>query len=97
MKQLKIKLSPLAEQDLLDIWQYIALDDETQATRFLEELTGKTHELGNFPDMGVDRDFLQNGLRVLFYKHYSIYYTTERDDLFVVRILHGAREVKELI
>ena len=38
---LKLVISDDAEQDLIDIWNYIAEDNPVNATRFLRKLAGK--------------------------------------------------------
>ncbi len=49
-----------------------------------------------FPDSGLSRDQLGKGLRVVFHKVYAIYYTYNETELTLVRVLHGARDVKAL-
>ncbi len=39
---------PEAEQDLIDIWLYIAEDQPVNTDRFLERLEKKTHKLAEF-------------------------------------------------
>lgn len=46
--------SPEAEQDLLDIWLYIAEDSPVNADRFLDRLEGKALVLAEFTEIGID-------------------------------------------
>ena len=48
-------ISPEAEQDLLDIWLYIAEDSPVNADRFLDRLEGKALKLAEFTEIGIDR------------------------------------------
>ena len=41
-------ISPQAEQDLLDIWLYIAEDSPINADRFLDKLYATTQKLAEF-------------------------------------------------
>jgi toxin ParE1/3/4 len=43
-------ISPEAEQDLIDIWLYIAEDQPVNADRFLEQLQEKAQKLAEFTD-----------------------------------------------
>ncbi len=43
-----LTISPEAEQDLLDIWLYIAEDNPINADRFLDRLEGKALKLAEF-------------------------------------------------
>ncbi len=55
---LKLKISPEAEDDLLDIWLYIANDQPVNADRFLDYLHKKVLTLVEFPNLGRDRPML---------------------------------------
>ncbi len=48
------------------------------------------------PRIGVKREALATGLRVLFFGDYGIYYTLQEGALVVVRVLHGARDIDAL-
>jgi toxin ParE1/3/4 len=43
--------------------------------------------------MGVARAALGPGLRVFFHGRYAIYYIPQDEELVIVRVLHGARDV----
>ena len=51
-------LSPLARQDLLDIWDHIALDDVDAADRVADALEEAMKRLVAMPEMGHFRDDL---------------------------------------
>lgn len=51
-------LSPLARQDLLDIWDHIALDNIDAADRLAEDLQDAMKKLASVPAMGHFRDEL---------------------------------------
>jgi len=48
-------ISPEANQDLLDIWLYIAEDSTLNADRFLDKLQAKAINLIEFIGMGIER------------------------------------------
>lgn len=56
-------ISPEAEQDLLDIWLYIAEDSPVNADRFLDRLEGKGLKLAEFTEIGIDRPELAADLK----------------------------------
>jgi toxin ParE1/3/4 len=90
-------ITPAAEQDLLDIWQYIALDNEQQATKFLSELREKICNLSLFPFSGIQRDDLHKGIFLIIHKKYSIFYIVKNESVLIARVLHGSRETKDLL
>jgi toxin ParE1/3/4 len=49
-----------------------------------------------FPLAGAARDGIRRGLRVLIHRNYAIYYRVERRAVVVVRVIHGARDVRAL-
>jgi plasmid stabilization system protein ParE len=49
-----------------------------------------------FPASGVSRNQLVQGLRVIFYEVYAIYYTYNETELTIIRVLHGARDAINL-
>ena len=49
--------------------------------------------LQHSPLIGSQRATLAPGLRVFFHGAYALYYAPRGDDLVLVRVLHGARDV----
>ena len=45
------------------------------------------------PLIGAKRDYLSTGMRVIFHGAYAIYYLPDKEDVIVLRVLHGARDV----
>jgi plasmid stabilization system protein ParE len=52
-----------AEEDLIDIWTYNALDDERAADRVLDELERKTTMLASTPNIRRERFDIAAGVR----------------------------------
>lgn len=50
----EVALAPQAEQDLLEIWLYIADDQPVHADRFLDRLETAAHRLAAFREIGTD-------------------------------------------
>lgn len=86
-------MSRLAEQDLLDIWTYIAKDKPEAADRFIDLLTEKCEILGGAPEMGRRRDELAPALRSFPVGRYIIFYRIADRGVEVVRILSAYRDL----
>ena len=95
MKRLKIK--PLAQNDLDEIWFHIAQDNLKNADMFLDKLLSQCESLKDFPYTGTDRSNLAPDLRSFPVGSYIIFYHVLRGDLEIVRVLHGARNVEVLM
>jgi toxin ParE1/3/4 len=95
-KPLQLLITPIAEQDLAEIWVYIAEDSPTAATAFIEKIQAKFIPLLEFPGMGAPRDQIVQGLRAAPYKNYVIYYMHDDAAVTIIRVVHGARDVSAL-
>jgi toxin ParE1/3/4 len=93
---------PAANRDLIDCFVYIGRDSEESAMRFLRAAEKTFLELARMPEMGVvtsfsgslDRDLRRWGIRG--FENFSIFYRPIEDGIEVIRVLHGAREIKRL-
>jgi toxin ParE1/3/4 len=85
-----------AEEDLLDIWLYIAHDDVRAADRLLDEIEEKFLLLAEQPALGPARPDIAPGFRYLPVRRYLILYRQITGGIEVVRVVHGARDVPAL-
>lgn len=91
-------LTRQAEQDLNDIWDYLAAGSIEAAGRVLDALEEAILRLSRNPGLGHWREDLADK-RHRFYLVYSylIVYRHEQKPLPVVRILHAAQDVQKLL
>ncbi|WP_066380652.1 type II toxin-antitoxin system RelE/ParE family toxin [Anabaena sp. CA = ATCC 33047] len=87
---------PLAEADLLDIWNFIANDSFEKADRVLQKIDSQLKILASNPGMGRKRDSLVPNLRSFPVGNYLIFYRPINQGIEVIRILHGARDIPSL-
>ena len=92
----RLLIAPVAEADLAEIWAYIAEESPRAATSFVTKIEAKFEPLLAFPGMGTPRDQIAPGLRAMTFKNYVIDYTHTVDSLVIVRVVHGARDVRAL-
>ncbi len=86
----KVRLNALAESDLLDIWAYSFEQwDAVQADKYLDEIEAALHSLAENPELGLKRDYVRAGYRVLIVNRHAIYYTVGIDTIHIIRVLHG--------
>jgi toxin ParE1/3/4 len=90
----RYRLSRPAEQDLEDIWVYVAQNDQVAADLLIAKILDKFPMLAKFPDMGKKRDDLLEGLQSFPVKPYIIFYNRMIDRLEIVRILHQSRDIE---
>jgi toxin ParE1/3/4 len=86
----EIHVSALAESDLTGIWQYSFEEwGADQADRYLDELDSNIKLLADNLDLGIKRDFVSDGYRVLFVASHAVYYTVTPSTIHIIRVLHG--------
>lgn len=93
---MKVRFLRQARLDLDDIAYYIALDNRDAARRTVDRLRDRLKVLESFPGAGQPRDDLHPGLRSWPIDHYVVFYTTDDNEIQIVRILHGARDVQRI-
>ncbi len=91
-----------AEKDLLDIYQYIAMNDSVeQADRLLDHLEGTVQELETFPMRGhIPPELERIGVldfKEIHWKPFRIIYEIRKSEVFVHCILDGRRDLQELL
>lgn len=91
----RIIYSPDAERDLIDISSFIAMDNPAAADRLIDSFVDKLRVLADSPLIGpicIESPTLRRfpvGNYVFFYRPMS-------DGIELVRVLHGARDLRAL-
>src|SRR5947208_14924244 len=99
MKRLPVLFTPLAEEDLDQIEDYICASDPAAAARVRAAIAEQSLVLANMPAKGLVLTQLANeqeiGVRlwpVSRYRNYLILYRIEPELIRVLRILHAAQD-----
>lgn len=95
MKELRV--SDDAKADLLEIWLYISEKNESAADRITEGITAKYELLLEFPEMGRSREALGLGYRSFVVGSYVIYYRLIEEGIEISRVVHGSRDIQNLL
>ena len=90
---LRIHKSPEAENDLDEIWWYIAQDNPDIADKLLDEIEETSRKLARFTNMGRNRDELHPGLKSFPVGMYLIFYLPISGGIEIVRVLHGMMDI----
>lgn len=93
---LKIRRTVAADQDLDEIWIYIAVDSDAAADRLVDRIVAAEDRLAEFPNLGRLRPDLAEDVRSWAVGDYVILYRLTADEILVARILHGARDLGAL-
>jgi plasmid stabilization system protein ParE len=87
-----------AKDDIREIVRYIRERNPSASVSVRRELQAAMRRLGDFPGMGHVRDELANeSLRVWSVYSYLIVYRPERKPIEVLRVVHGARDLRRAV
>lgn len=87
---------PEAENDLEEIWWFIAQDSPDSADKFLDRIQDSCLALADFPKIGASREELKAALRSQPVGNYLIFYFPLEDGVDIIRVLHGSRDMTRL-
>ena len=99
---LKLRLNPLALQDLKEIKSYISidLDNPIAAKRLIEKIIKRYELLAEQPFMGAllsnKIDFVTD-YRYLVVENYIIFYKVDENFVSIYRILYGSRDYMRIL
>jgi toxin ParE1/3/4 len=83
------RLTRRARRDALNIWRYIAQDNEQAADRFIDLLTHHFRLLGDVPYAGRRRDEIRPGYRSFPLGEYLIFYRIMEPGVRIMHVVHG--------
>ena len=91
-------LSPAAQADLDDIWEYTAGRwGEAQAERYTRDIQAACRALGDGTRTGRSAEDIRAGYRKLGVGSHMIYFRSRAGMVEIVRILHGRMDVSRRI
>ena len=97
LKRYKVALTAQAEKDIDIIWDYSAADSVENASRFVCEIEKRVALLNTFPERHPlirENNYLYADYRHLIYGHYRIVYRITGVFVYIMRIIHGAQELR---
>ena len=99
-KKHKIKYLPIAQQDLIEIFDYIKEDNPSAAKSFINKIDKSISKLEAFPQIGVvpkDDRLEMLGYRMLVIDNYLVFYVIKENMIEIRRIIHGSRRFSFLL
>jgi toxin ParE1/3/4 len=89
-----VSFSLKMEEDLEEIWSFIAADSPDNATKFILQLEKQVESLARFPErcpLIPENELLRGKYRHLIYGDYRTVFRVSKKTVFVVRIIGSAR------
>jgi toxin ParE1/3/4 len=94
------RLSGRARDDVLEAVRWIARDNRQAARALRDAVLQAANRIGEFPNIGVVRpDLASDRIRFVYLTGYPylIVYNALRVPPLILRVLHGARDLPELL
>jgi toxin ParE1/3/4 len=96
----KLRYLPVAQADLISIFDYIAKDSPNRALAFIEKLDRRIGSLEQQPLLGrIPRhsQLREYGYRVLIIESYLVFYVIRGKEIEIHRVVQGSRSLDYLI
>ena len=95
-----LRYLPVAVDDLLSIFDWIAKDSSKNTAKFIEKLDHHMLRLEDHPLLGrIPRDekLKNSGYRVLIIESYLAFYMVRDMTVEIHRVIHGSRNLEDII
>ena len=95
-----VRILRKAQQDIIEIRDYVALDDPRASIRLIDKLLARIEDLAEFPEIGAvprDKNLRARGYRFLLERDYLIFYKVFKRQIRVYRVIHGRRKYRHLL
>jgi toxin ParE1/3/4 len=94
---IRLLISPRAATDLEEIADYVALDSPKAAAGLIARFEKIAQLLSEQPGIGTKRSDLAKDLRGFALGNYLILYRDIGEGIEIIRFVHGARQLRDLI
>ena len=97
----RILYAEKADEDLTEIYNYIAVDSPARAAAYLGKMESCILQLKDFPNIGYSGKYpelVKLGIRMLPFEDYLVFYTVSQAEMcvHVLRVLHGSVNYRRL-
>jgi len=92
----RLMIAPSAQQDLSDIYDYIARDKPIAATNWVEKIEEKCKLIAATPEIGESRPEYSADIRSSAVGRYVIFFRPIKDGIEVARIIAGESDISSL-
>jgi|CXWL01.1.fsa_nt_gi toxin ParE1/3/4 len=98
-----VRLTPKADSDVDSCFLWIHKDNPSAAIKFIDDVEQTCNALAQMPSIG-SRHYadiaLVRGIRMIAvnnFKNYLLFFTEYETHIEVIRLLHGARDIPEIL
>jgi len=95
-----LRYLPIAVEDLISIFDWIASDSPSNAAAFVDKLDQRISNLGTHPFLGripKDDNLKISGYRILVIESYLVFYLVRGKNIEIHRVAHGSRNLDDIV
>ncbi len=92
----KLDISNLAQEDLLQLYTFMAENNVEAAVRLMRTFQQKFELLAQFPEIGKECNEIVIGWRSFPVGKYIVFYQVSGDVLEIARVHHGSSDIDNL-
>ena len=96
----KYEFTPLAEQDLDDIFSYISADSPQAAENLIDKIQNAVENVCEFPfsrPLLTDKILRDKGYRIIVVNNFNLFYIIKDNAVIIQRVLYGRRNYEVLL
>ena len=94
MVSYRVVFSPLAEDDLVGIYEFIAKDSPSRALSFIQRLRVQCRTLKTMAARGPQREGLGPGVRIMvFERRVTVAYHIKDEQVIVLRLFYAGQNI----
>ncbi|MBI3513958.1 MAG: type II toxin-antitoxin system RelE/ParE family toxin [Proteobacteria bacterium] len=99
MKRFEVRFRPLAETDLIGLYDHIAKEaGHAVAGAYVDRIEAACMALETFPKRGTRRDDIRRGLRTLgFERRATIVFQVRKTAVVIVRVFYGGQDYERVL
>lgn len=100
MEQYEVRIFPTAQQDLLDVIDYLNTLSQDTALKYYDRLTSEIASLSTMPERCPrprDLALAAKGYRYLVVRNYLVFYVVAGNVVQIRRVLYARRDYKQLL
>ena len=99
MRTHRVRFRPMAEADLLELYDYIAENDGHKiAGGYIDRIEAVCLALETFPERGTRRDDIRSGLRTMgFERRATIVFRVDETNVEIIRVFYGGQDFEHAL
>lgn len=98
-KNLEVRFLRPAEADISEAVNFLLEQNVPAAEKFLRKIDKAVSKIRRFPMLGkrLDEKFISKQIRFVVIVEYLLFYSIEEETILIHRIIHSARDYKQLL